>query len=89
MAKDECELLCNGCGHTWIKLRKNIKKNGWPKNCPNCGSSNFECGCGCTITTGCKCDDCGCGDGSCATNKNKKKDSCGDCSSDHCGKKKR
>ncbi|MBU4421866.1 hypothetical protein L6259_01010 [Candidatus Parcubacteria bacterium] len=72
MANDVCEFVCNKCGHTWEVLKKNIKKNGWPKRCPNLGCSDFECECGCTSAAGCKCDDCGCDkDSSCNSKCNK------------------
>ncbi|MBU1179992.1 hypothetical protein KJ885_03540 [Patescibacteria group bacterium] len=72
MASDECEFLCNVCGHTWTKLKSNIKKNGWPKQCPNRGCTDFGCGCGSTSATGCKCDDCKGNAASCSSD-------CGDC----------
>jgi len=65
MAKDVCKFTCNKCGYEWEALRVNIKKNGWPKHCPNHGCADFQCECGCTRATGCKCDECGCDSNSC------------------------
>lgn len=66
MAKDECEFLCNNCGYVWTVLRKNLKKNGWPKRCRNRGCADFECEYGAKSIKECDCDEesegCNCDD---------------------------